>query len=168
MKQLNNTAIKILGIDPGTATLGWGIILKIGSRIQPVNYGTIETSPKDEMPKRLFKIFTELCDIIEEEKPDCAAIEELFFCKNQKTVIPVAQARGAAIIACETLQIPVAEYTPLQIKQALTGYGRAEKKQIQEMVKIICKLKECPKPDDAADALAIAICHSQTNLRLKS
>ena len=164
---MQNKSIKILGIDPGTAALGWGIILKNGSKIQPVNYGVIETSPKEEMPKRLFKIFTELCDIIEEEKPDCSAVEQLFFFKNQKTVIPVAQARGVAIIACETLQIPVAEYTPLQVKQALTGYGRAEKKQIQEMVKVICKLKECPKPDDAADALAVAICHSQTNSKLK-
>jgi crossover junction endodeoxyribonuclease RuvC len=164
---MQNNSIKILGIDPGTATLGWGIILKNGSSIKPVNYGIIETSSKEETPKRLFKIFTELCDIIEGEKPDCSAVEQIFFFKNQKTVIPVAQARGVAIIACETLQIPVAEYTPLQVKQALTGYGRAEKKQIQEMVKVICKLKECPKPDDAADALAVAICHSQTNANLK-
>lgn len=165
---MQNNLIKILGIDPGTATLGWGIILKNGSNIKPVKYGCIETSSKGAMSKRLFKIFCELCDIIEEEKPDCAAIEDLFFFKNQKTIVSVAEARGVAIIVCETLKIPVSEYTPLQVKQALTGYGRAEKKQIQQMVKVICRLKECPKPDDAADALAVAICHSQTNVNLRT
>lgn len=164
---MKRNGIKILGIDPGTAALGWGIIVKDGSSIKTINYGTVKTSPKQEMPERLFKIFTELCDIIEEEKPDCAAVEQLFFFKNQKTVIPVAQARGVAIVACETLKIPVSEYTPLQVKQALTGYGRAEKNQVQQMVKAICKLKECPRPDDAADALAVAICHSQTSLKLR-
>lgn len=164
---MQNKSIKILGIDPGTASLGWGIIEKNGSNIKPINYGCINTSANAETPKRLFDIFKELCDIIEEEKPDYAAVEQIFFFKNQKTVIPVAQARGVAIVACETLKVPVAEYTPLQVKQALTGYGRADKKQIQEMVKVICKLKNCPKPDDAADALAVAICHSQTNYNLK-
>lgn len=159
---------KILGIDPGTAILGWGIIEKNGLNIEPLKFGCIRTSAKLKMPERLFAIFTELCDIIEDEKPDCAAIEDLFFFKNQKTIISVAEARGVAIIACETLKIPVYEYTPLQVKQALTGYGRAEKNQVQQMVKAICKLKECPKPDDVADAIAVAICHSQTNLRLKS
>ena len=166
MNQTNIRTLKILGIDPGTAILGWGIIEKSGTSIKPIKYGCINTSSDTEMPKRLFQIFSQLCDIIEEEKPDCAAVEQLFFFKNQKTVIPVAQARGVAIVACETLQIPVAEYTPLQVKQALTGYGRAEKSQIQQMVKVICKLKECPKPDDVADALAVAICHSQTNRSL--
>jgi len=163
----NHQSLRILGIDPGTALMGWGIIEKSGLNIRPIKYGCIKTSSKEKMPKRLFQIFTELCDIIEEEKPDCAAVEQIFFFKNQKTVIPVAQARGVAIVACETLQIPVAEYTPLQVKQALTGYGRAEKSQIQQMVKVICKLKECPKPDDVADALAVAICHSQMNVKLK-
>jgi len=167
MKQLNNGTMKIIGIDPGTATLGWGIIEKIGSKIKPINYGCVETSADLAMPERLFKIFSDLCDIIKIEKPGCAAIEELFFFKNQKTVIAVAQARGVAIVACESLGIPVFEYTPLQIKQALTGYGRADKNQIQVMVKSVCGLAECPKPDDAADALAVAICHSQTNLNLK-
>jgi crossover junction endodeoxyribonuclease RuvC len=103
-----------------------------------------------------------LCDIIKKEEPDCLAIEELFFFKNQKTVMSVAQARGVAIVCAKKSGLPVAEYTPLQVKQALAGYGRADKAQMQEMVRITCKLKKCPKPDDAADALAIAICHSQT------
>lgn len=165
--KLEVKSYKILGIDPGTALMGWGIIEKSGSSVKPIKYGCIKTLSTTDMPKRLFQIFTQLCDIIEEEKPDCAAVEQLFFFKNQKTVIPVAQARGVAIVACETLQIPVAEYTPLQVKQALTGYGRAEKSQIQQMVRVICKLKECPKPDDVADALAVAICHSQTNSKLR-
>jgi len=161
-----HNSIKILGIDPGTATMGWGIVEKSGLDVRPIKFGCVKTSRDSKMPERLFKIFCNLCDIIEEEKPDCAAIEDLFFFKNQKTVITVAQARGVAIVACETLKIPVFEYTPLQVKQALTGYGRAEKRQVQEMVKTVCKLKEIPKPDDAADALAVAICHSQTNLSL--
>ena len=165
---MKQSVIKILGIDPGTATLGWGIVEKFGSNIKPLKFGCIKTLSSTKMPERLFAIFCRLCDIIEEEKPDCAAIEDLFFFKNQKTVITVAQARGVAIVACETLKIPVAEYTPLQVKQALTGYGRADKNQVQQMVKSICRLKEVPKPDDAADALAVAICHSQTNASLSN
>ena len=162
-----HNSIKIIGIDPGTATLGWGVVEKNGSKVKPINYGCVRTVSTLAMPDRLFNIFCNLCDIIEKERPDCAAVEELFFFKNQKTIISVAEARGVAIIACKSLKIPVFEYTPLQVKQALTGYGRADKNQIQQMVKFVCKLKECPKPDDAADALAVAICHSQTNSKFK-
>lgn len=155
--------MKILGIDPGTAIMGWGLIEYEKSKITPLKYGCIETESVAPMPQRLARIYNELSDIIERDRPDEVAIEELFYFKNAKTVITVAQARGAAIICAENMGLPVFEYTPLQIKQALTGYGRADKNQMQEMVRITCKLDHCPKPDDAADALAVAICHGQTN-----
>jgi crossover junction endodeoxyribonuclease RuvC len=157
---------KILGIDPGTGILGWGLIKKQGAKVAPLKYGCIRTDSSMEMPDRLNLIYEELSGIIKREKPDEVAVESLFFFKNQKTVITVAQARGVAIVCARSQSIPVFEYTPLQVKQALTGYGRAEKHQIQEMVKITCKLKECPKPDDAADALAVAITHAQSNVSL--
>jgi crossover junction endodeoxyribonuclease RuvC len=158
--------MKILGIDPGTGIMGWGLIRKEGAKIVPLGYGCVRTESKDSMPDRLNLIFDELNGIIKKEKPDEVAVESLFFFKNQKTVITVAQARGVAIVCAKIAKLPVFEYTPLQVKQALTGYGRADKNQIQQMVKITCKLKECPKPDDAADALAVAITHAQSNLSL--
>ncbi|MFA7243828.1 MAG: crossover junction endodeoxyribonuclease RuvC [Patescibacteria group bacterium] len=159
--------MKILGIDPGTGIMGYGVIEKASGGIRPVKYGCIRTRANLNQPDRLNFIYKSLSDIIEKEKPDQVAIESLFFFKNQKTVISVAEARGVAIVCAKGANLPVYEYTPLQVKQALTGYGRAEKSQIQEMVKIICKLKSCPKPDDAADALAVAITHAQTNINLK-
>jgi crossover junction endodeoxyribonuclease RuvC len=159
--------IKIIGIDPGTAILGWGIIEKSGGSIIPKKYGCIRTPAGQNLPSRLFHIYSSLCDIIEREKPNCMAVEELFFFKNQKTVMSVAQARGVAIVCAMKHGLSVSEYTPLQVKQAITGYGRADKNQMQEMIKIICKLNIRPKPDDAADALAIAICHAQTIKLLK-
>lgn len=158
---------KILGIDPGTGIMGWGLIEKIGSQIKPLDYGCIRTEANSHMPDRLNLIFDDLNGIINKSKPNMMAIESLFFFKNQKTVITVAQARGVAIVTATQNKLSVFEYTPLQIKQALTGYGRADKKQMQEMVKVMCKLKECPKPDDAADALAVAICHAQSNQALR-
>jgi crossover junction endodeoxyribonuclease RuvC len=155
--------IKILGIDPGTGIMGWGLIEKRGTSVVPLKYGCIKTEVNAEKTTRILHIYNSLCDIIEKNKPDAVAIEELFFFKNQKTVISVAEARGVAMLVPLKYGIPVFEYTPLQIKQALTGYGRADKKQMQEMVRLTCKLKTCPKPDDAADAMAIAICHAQTN-----
>ncbi|MEI6499079.1 MAG: crossover junction endodeoxyribonuclease RuvC [bacterium] len=154
---------KILGIDPGTALMGWGLIQKVGKQMVPLKYGCIRTVANSPRAERLFHIYQSLSEIIEKNKPDCMAIEELFFFKNQKTIIGVAEARGVAIVVGSKYGLPVFEYTPLQIKQALTGYGRADKKQVQEMVRLACNLKECPKPDDAADAMAVAICHSQTN-----
>jgi len=155
--------MKILGIDPGTALLGWGLIDFDIKGARPLKYGCIETGSSVPMPQRLAKIYRELSDIIERDQPDEVAIEELFYFKNAKTVIAVAQARGVAIICAENMGLPVYEYTPLQVKQAITGYGRADKKQMQEMIRITCKLDHCPKPDDAADALAVAICHAQSN-----
>jgi len=161
-EKIESGRVRILGLDPGTAILGWGIIEKENQKIVPKKFGCIRTKANEELSKRLFHIYKSLCDIIEKEKPTCVAIEELFFFKNQKTVMSVAQARGVAIVCAMKKGLPVFEYTPLQVKQAISGYGRADKSQMQEMVRITCGLKECPKPDDAADALAIAICCAQT------
>ena len=154
--------MRILGIDPGYAILGWGILDLKGNKFSVVDYGAVTTDSKMEMPLRLQHIYTELSAIIEEYRPDEAAIEELFFNNNAKTAIMVGQARGVAILACVNGGLSISEYTPLQIKQALVGYGRADKKQIQSMVKIILNLKEVPKPDDTADAVAAAICHGHS------
>lgn len=162
--------MKILGIDPGYAILGWGTIEKTGNRFQAVDYGAVTTEKDMEMPVRLEILYDSLREIIEEQKPDVASIEKLYFNTNTTTAINVGQARGVAILACVKGGIEVAEYTPLQIKQALVGYGRAEKKQVQYMVKTMLNLKAIPKPDDTADALAAAICHGHSadmRLRLK-
>ena len=156
----------ILGIDPGYAIVGFGVIEKIGSNIRVIDYGVITTPKEDNMPKRLNDIYDSLCALIDKYKPDCMALEELFFQNNQKTAIAVAQARGVIELAGIKKIGRLYEYTPLQIKQALTGVGRAEKKQVQYMVKAILGLNSIPKPDDAADALAVAITHSQTNQTL--
>lgn len=156
--------MKILGIDPGTAILGWGLIEYTNGKVIPLKYGCIETESTMPMPARLAKIYHDLSNIIERDCPNEVAVEELFYFKNAKTVITVAQARGAAIICAENMGLAVYEYTPLQVKQALTGYGRADKKQMQEMVRITCKLDHCPRPDDAADAIAVAVCHGQTRI----
>lgn len=160
--KLKINPVRILGIDPGTAITGWGLIESDNGEINPLKYGCVRTPANSPRADRLKHIFRSLSDIISKNKPDEVAIEELFFFKNEKTVISVAEARGTAIVAATQSDLPVFEYTPLQVKQALTGYGRASKSQIQEMVRVSCKLKERPEPDDAADALAVAICHSQT------
>lgn len=151
----------IMGIDPGTAISGYGIVEKNENdgKLTAVDYGVIRTEAKDETPKRLKKIYLDYMDLIRKYNPQAVAIEELFYNKNAKSVIAVGQARGAAILAAGMLNKNVFEYTPPQVKQAVVGYGRATKLQIQEMVKAILGLKVLPKPDDAADALAIAICH---------
>lgn len=151
----------ILGIDPGYATIGFGVIKKEGYKV--IDYGVITTSKNDTLSDRLFLIYRGIQELITNYKPDEVAIEELFFNTNITTGIAVAEARGAIIVACKEKNVPVFEYTPLQIKQALTGVGRAEKKQVQFMVKSIFGLSAIPKPDDAADALAIALTHAQTN-----
>ena len=155
----------ILGIDPGYAIIGYGII-DTNKVDMVVDYGAITTPKEDSMPLRLEAIDSSLKYLFDKYKPDVVAVEELFFFKNQKTVIPVAQARGVIILACQKYCGKIYEYTPLQIKQALTGQGRAEKAQVQFMVKAILGLTSIPKPDDAADALAVAICHSQTSPQL--
>lgn len=157
--------MKILGIDPGYAIIGYGII-DTEKPNMVIDYGAITTPKEQSLPQRLDAIDGSLKFLFEKYKPDVVAIEELFYFKNQKTVIQVAQARGVIILACQKYCGNIYEYTPLQIKQALTGHGRAEKAQIQYMVKAILNLPCIPKPDDAADALAVAICHSQTSPRL--
>ena len=157
----------ILGIDPGYAIIGYGVI-DTERKDMVVDYGAIITPKEDTMPIRLEAIDSSLRFLFEKYKPDAVAIEELFYFKNQKTVIQVAQARGVIVLACQKYCGNIYEYTPLQIKQALTGQGRAEKAQVQYMVKAILGLDSIPKPDDAADALAVAICHSQTSPILNS
>lgn len=150
----------ILGIDPGTAITGYGIIdLRWGKEVL-VDYGVIATPAGMEMSLRLLKIHHELSNIISRFKPEAAAVEEIFYHRNAKTVITVAQARGVALYTLAASGIRTAEYTPLQVKQAVAGYGGADKKQVQAMVKYILGLDHIPKPDDAADALAVAICHA--------
>lgn len=158
MQKFKKKSIVILGIDPGLATTGYGLIKKKGQVLEMIGYGTIETSTKLDFAQRLKKINQELKKIIKKFKPDCFAVEEIFFCKNVKTALLVGQARGVVILTCMASKKPIYEFTPLQIKQATTTYGRAEKKQIQQMIKVLLKLKTLPKPDDAADALACAIC----------
>ena len=153
----------ILGIDPGLATVGYGVILKNGNSAKVLDYGIISTSKNDTLPTRLKQIYASVTALIDKYQPDAVAMEELFFQNNQKTAIAVAEARGVSLLACIHKLNQLYEYTPLQIKSALTGQGRAEKRQVQYMVKAILNLKEIPKPDDAADALAVALCHSQTN-----
>ena len=159
--------MRILGIDPGYAIVGFGII-DTDRNNAVVDYGVIETPKEDPLPVRLQAIDESLRVIFENYKPDQVAIEELFYFRNQTTVIPVAQARGVIVLVrqkyCGSGRI--FEYTPMQIKQALTGSGRADKKQMQYMVKNVLGLAQIPKPDDAADALAVALCHSQINPRL--
>lgn len=156
--------MRILGIDPGTGILGFGVVDSVKGKLQLVDGGVIRTPVKEDDAVRLQTIYEELSDIIAATKPDVMAVEKLFFAQNVTTAMTVAQARGVVLLAAMQAGLKIAEYTPLQIKQALTGYGRAEKKQIQEMVRIILGLKDVPKPDDCADALACALTHSQ-NLR---
>lgn len=155
--------MRILGIDPGTGILGFGVIeIATKNKAHLVDGGVIRTPVKHPDAERLLIIHDELKQILEELKPQAMAVEKLFFAQNVTTAITVAQARGVVLLLGQQHNLELAEYTPLQIKQALTGYGRAEKKQIQEMVRVILGLKEIPQPDDCADALAAAICHSMT------
>lgn len=154
--------MRIIGIDPGYAIMGYGILDYNGNRFKTVQYGSIETKAGVPMPERLKLLYDGLTEIIQEYKPDEASIEELFFNRNVTTAIGVGEARGIAMLACVEGGLSVSEYTPMQIKQALVGYGKAEKKQVQMMVKTILNLKEVPKPDDTADAVAAAICHAHS------
>lgn len=150
----------ILGIDPGTARCGWGIIKKHHNKLSLIKSGCILTKSNLPLPDRLLKIYREFSKIIKKYKPEAVACEEIFFFKNLKTAIAVSHARGIILLAIKIKKIPIFEYTPLQIKQALTGFGRADKRQMQKMVKLILRLPHLPKPDDMADALACAICHA--------
>ena len=156
----------VLGIDPGLATVGFGVIKKEGNSIQALDYGVVKTPAGESLPVRLAMIYDAISHLITKYKPNAVAVEELFFNNNAKSAINVAQARGVSVLAAIKECGNIFEYTPLQIKQALTGYGRAEKAQVQYMVKSVLKLNIIPKPVDAADALAVAICHTQTNQAL--
>ncbi|HHW03445.1 MAG TPA: crossover junction endodeoxyribonuclease RuvC [Thermoanaerobacterales bacterium] len=157
----------IMGIDPGIAISGYGLIYHENNNNKVIEYGVLRTNPDISVPKRLEYIFNGYMELIRKYNPEAIAVEELFFNKNAKTIITVGQARGAALLAASLEDIEVFEYTPLQVKQAVVGYGRADKPQIQEMTKMLLNLKELPKPDDAADALAVALCHIYS-FKLKS
>ena len=157
--------MRILGIDPGTGILGFGIIETDGMTHQLVDAGVIRTPVKEDDAIRLETIFDELTDIIASNKPHVMSVEKLFFARNVTTAMTVAQARGVVLLCGRQAGMPIFEYTPMQIKQSVTGYGKADKKQMQEMVKLLLNLNDVPRPDDAADGLAIALTHAQT-LRL--
>ncbi|MFD1955391.1 crossover junction endodeoxyribonuclease RuvC [Paenibacillus thailandensis] len=154
--------MRILGIDPGIAIAGFGFIDKIGHKIVPVQYGSIETEAHMPPEKRLLTVYESAGALMDKYKPDEVAVEKLFFNRNVTTAFSVGQARGVIILAAAQRGLPIAEYTPLQVKQAVVGYGNAEKRQVQEMVKMFLKLAAIPKPDDVADALAVAICHAHS------
>lgn len=153
----------ILGIDPGTAITGYGLVEKQGNHLKRIAFGAILTTPETATALRLQQISRELQAIIERYRPDVMAVEQLFFNKNVRTALTVGQARGVVLLAGAEAGLDIIEYTPLQVKMAVVGYGRAEKKQVQEMVRVLLCLSEIPKPDDAADALAIAICHAHSH-----
>lgn len=150
-----------LGIDPGTARLGYGVISG-GMQPQLIDAGLIETWPDEPMSARLVTLYEGVVELLEEFHPDALAIEQLFFARNVTTAITVGQARGVVLLAAAQANVPIAEYTPSEIKHAIAGYGKADKPQMQEMVRMILNLQTVPQPDDVADALAIALCHNQT------
>jgi len=158
----------ILGIDPGFSRIGWGVIVQAGSDWRVINYGCIETSMKDPFVERLVELHKGILQLIKKYQPTRLAVEELFFFKNLKTAIKVGQARGVILLAAVESRVQVDEFTPLQVKQSITGYGRAEKCQIQKMVQTILNLKSKIKSDDAADALAVALCAGQSLWKKKA
>ena len=151
--------MRVIGIDPGTAITGWGVVAGDGNDLALIAYGAITTAAGTPLPERLQIIYRELSTIIEQWQPEDAAIEELFFSKNAKTALAVGHGRGAAMLALANASLPITEYKPLEVKQAITGHGGADKLQMQQMVKLLLALDDVPRPDDAADALAVAICH---------
>ena len=153
----------ILGIDPGYAIVGYGIVSYDRGRFVPLDYGAVTTPAGMDMQLRLKAIYDGISTLIEKYNPDAMSVEQLFFTNNQKTAIAVAEARGVIMLAAANYGIEFAEYTPLQVKQAVVGYGKAEKHQVMEMTRILLNLKSVPKPDDTADALAIAICHGHSS-----
>ncbi|MBQ7765056.1 crossover junction endodeoxyribonuclease RuvC [bacterium] len=154
--------MKILGIDPGMAIVGYGMVKIEKENIELITSGSIQTDKNLIDSKRLLEIYNDLSQIIEKYQPDCASVEQLFFFKNQKTIIPVAEARGVILTVLEKYSVPTFSYTPMEVKQVLTGYGRADKKEVEQMVRLTLDTKELPKLDDTIDAIAIAICHSRS------
>ncbi len=157
----------VLGIDPGTAITGYGLVWGEGDDLRLVDYGVITTPSDESQPQRLKEIYRQLTALIQERQPAEAAVEKLFFSRNVRTALSVGQARGVTLLAMANADIEIHEYTPLEVKQAVVGYGRATKKQVQEMVKVLLGLDSVPQPDDAADAIAVAICHIHS-ARMKS
>ena len=151
--------MRVLGIDPGYAIVGWGVVEYVGNRFAPVGFGAVITEKDTPFEQRLVEIYEGILDVCRRYKPEAISIEKLYYQHNQTTVIGVAEARGVILLAAAQYGIPVYEYTPMQIKQAVTGYGKAVKKQIQEMTRILLHLPEIPRPDDTADALAMAVAH---------
>lgn len=158
--------MRIMGIDPGIAIVGFGFIDKEGSKLTPVQFGSIQTEAGTDPGLRLKQVYEAAVQLIDKYRPDAVAVEQLFFNRNVTTAFTVGQARGVLILAAVQKSLPVAEYTPMQVKQAVVGYGKAEKKQVQEMVRMFLKLQATPKPDDVADALAVAICHAHSSTLL--
>ena len=158
--------MRILGIDPGIATIGFGVIDFSGREYKLVNCGVITTPAHTMLSSRLEQIYDDMCQLLELFKPDAVSIEELFFNTNITTGIAVAHGRGVLLLACRKAGVSIYEYTPLQVKQAVVGYGRAEKKRVMDMVRRICALPSPPKPDDAADAVALALCHARSSTSL--
>jgi crossover junction endodeoxyribonuclease RuvC len=150
----------ILGIDPGIGRIGWGFVQQLTGKQKLIDYGCFETDSKLSQEERLALIHQFFIDLITKNKPDAIAIEQLFFATNAKTAFSVGQARGVIVLACSSFGIPLTSYTPLQVKLAISGYGKADKNQVQQMVKSLLRLSNIPKPDDAADALAIALTHA--------
>lgn len=151
--------MRVLGIDPGSETLGWGVIEGTGLKYSPVDFGTVKSSPREQFSRRLLKIYTGLTEVIEKFKPDVLSVEEAFYAANVSVALKLGQVRGVVLLLGEQAGMEIAEYSPRLIKQTVVGYGNAEKHQVQEMVRLLLKLKTAPQPHDAADALAIAICH---------
>ena len=160
--------MRVLGIDPGYAIVGWGVVDYAGNRFAPVDFGAVCTDAGVPFERRLDEVYAGVKEVIERTQPEVLAIEKLFYQHNQTTVIGVAEARGVILLAAAQAGLPIYEYTPMQVKQAVVGYGLAEKKQVMDMVKRLLKLKAVPRPDDAADALAIAICHARSATSLLS
>ena len=160
--------MRVLGIDPGYAIVGWGVVDYVGNRFAPVGYGAVVTEKDTPFEQRLVEIYEGVLDICKRYKPEALSIEKLYYQHNQTTVIGVAEARGIILLAAAQCGVPIYEYTPMQVKQAVVGYGLAEKKQVMDMVRRLLKLKAVPRPDDAADALAIAICHARSATSLLS
>jgi crossover junction endodeoxyribonuclease RuvC len=151
--------MKVLGIDPGSETLGWGVVEGEGLKYYLVDFGTVKSSPKEKFSKRLLKVYQGVGAVIEKFQPDVISIEEAFYAVNVNVAMKLGQVRGAMLILGELANLEIAEYSPRLVKQTVVGYGNAEKHQVQEMVRLLLKLKKAPEPHDAADALAIAICH---------
>jgi len=151
--------VRVLGIDPGLAITGYAIVDEDGSDLQLITTGVIRTPAKTPAPERLRIIHQELSTLISEHQPEASGVEELFFSRNVKTAMSVGQARGVILLTLANAGLPIAEYTPMQVKEAITGYGNADKRQVQEMVRMLLNLSDVPRPDDAADAVAVAICY---------